>query len=117
VSSPVTDLDALRRPDRPLWARGSSACGSVAHGRHLWERRRPTVGHALVDYLKTRRLSVADRPIFRGGIRNHASKCDCSPSVGFNRCSPALFSLVLELRVGLVCGPRHLDFDWDFTHE
>jgi len=35
ASSPVVDLDALGRPDRPLWARGSSACGSVAHGSHL----------------------------------------------------------------------------------
>jgi len=35
VSSPVIDLNAFRGPGRLLWARASSACGSVAHGRHL----------------------------------------------------------------------------------
>jgi hypothetical protein len=35
VASPVVDLNALVRPGRLLWARASSACGSVAHGRHL----------------------------------------------------------------------------------
>ena len=35
VSSPVVDLDALGRPGPLLWARASSASGSVAHGRHL----------------------------------------------------------------------------------
>ena len=45
--SPVVNLGALGRPGRLLWARASSVCGSVAHGRHLrqsarlWERRRP----------------------------------------------------------------------------
>jgi len=35
VPSPVMNLDALGRPSRSLCARASSACGSVAHGRHL----------------------------------------------------------------------------------
>jgi len=35
VSSPVIDLNAFRGPGRLVWARASSACGSVAHGRHL----------------------------------------------------------------------------------
>ncbi|MGH9140483.1 MAG: hypothetical protein ACRD2I_05000, partial [Vicinamibacterales bacterium] len=45
--SPVSSLDALRRPGAWLWFRDSLAGGSVAHGRHLrqsawlWERRRP----------------------------------------------------------------------------
>ena len=45
--SPVSSLDALRRPGAWLWFRDSLAGRSVAHGRHLrqsawlWERRRP----------------------------------------------------------------------------
>jgi hypothetical protein len=45
--SPVSGLDALRRPGAWLWVRDSWAGKSVAHGRHLrqsawlWERRRP----------------------------------------------------------------------------
>jgi len=45
--SPVSSLDALRRPGAWLRVRDSSAGRSVAHGRHLrqsawlWERRRP----------------------------------------------------------------------------
>ena len=33
--SPVSSLDALRRPGAWLWFRDSLAGGSVAHGRHL----------------------------------------------------------------------------------
>ena len=45
--TPADIVHALERPGRLLWARASSVCGSVAHGRHLrqsawlWERRRP----------------------------------------------------------------------------
>jgi hypothetical protein len=51
--SPVSSLDALRRPGAGLWFRDSLAGGSVVHGRHLrqsawlWERRRPSSSPAL----------------------------------------------------------------------
>ena len=38
--------------------------------------------------------------------------------VGFSGMLARTFSLVLELRAGLACAVRHLDFDnWDFTQE
>ena len=71
--SPVSSLDALRRPGAWLWFRDSLAGGSVAHGRHLrqsawlWERRRPPCA-TLCREGRVMDVAWRQRPLLRGWV-------------------------------------------------